>query len=118
MIKINFHLNGAYITGHDIDEICGLVSYAMWSCTNDCYKENENITFYESINDEEWSHLGFTYIKVDEGCKDHLKLLNRFKENITYWLNVLYPNRVRVITFEDNIDWNKALQEAKQYHIA
>lgn len=118
MITTNFHPDGAYIKGHDSNEVCTLVSYAMWACMNDCYREDTNIVFYESINDEEWKSLGFTYIKIDESVEGHVKILDRFKLNLTYWIEVLFPNRIFIINHDGLINWESALNDAKQYHVA
>lgn len=71
MIKLNFVNDGVYIIGHDTKEICNVISYAMWACINDCRRENKNIKFYESCNDENWNHLGFTYLQIDSECQEH-----------------------------------------------
>lgn len=114
MITINFFKDGAYIKGHDIEEICSLVSYAMWCCIGDCFKENADVFYYESGNDEAWSKLGLTYIKINLDIEEHSKIFNRFKENITCWLKELYKDRVKIISLEKYIDWDLALKDAKK----
>ena len=114
MVTINFFKDGAYIKGHDIQEICTLVSYAMWACINDCHTENQNIKFYESCNDDNWKHLGLTFLKIDVECDEHIKLLSRLENNLLYWLEVMYPNRIGFSHSNGNIDWDSALQDAKQ----
>jgi hypothetical protein len=36
-----------------------------------------------------------------------------FKKRITYWLNGLFPNKVKVISNDELIDWHTALYDAK-----
>ena len=129
MIEIKFYKDGAYIKGHDIDEICTLVSYAMWACIEDCLRENEDVYHYESGFDDKWKHLGFTYIKINKDCPEHVKILERFKKNISFfvskWDDIWDENgkkidncegrarRVNVINHEGFIDWDSALKDAK-----
>jgi hypothetical protein len=114
LITINFFKDGAYVKGHDINEICTNISYAMWACMNDCYLEDSDIYYYESANDENWSRLGFTYFKLNISVDGHMKIYKRFKHNISEWITVLFPNRVKIIEkLDDEINWEKALNDAK-----
>jgi hypothetical protein len=113
LITINFFKDGAYIKGHDIQEVCSVISYAMWSCVSDCIKEDENVYHYQSSNDESWEQLGFTYIKIDLNVSEHVKIFNNFKVNLMYWIEELYP-QVKTIDNEESIDWSKALLDAKK----
>jgi hypothetical protein len=115
MITLNFYKDGAYIKGHDINEICTLVSYAMWNCIEDCLDINDDVWHYESGYDEKWKYLGFTYIKINLDCVEHIKILDRFRSRIIYWVGGLFPNRVKINeNQEELINWNKALFDAKQ----
>jgi hypothetical protein len=114
MITINFYKDGAYIKGHDIKEVCSVISYAMWSCVNDCLEANENVHHYQSHIDEIWRDLGFTYIQIDLDVEEHRKIFNNFKANLWNWVDELYP-QVKIIDNEDEfINWNNALKDAKQ----
>lgn len=114
MITINFYEDGAYVKGHDIQEVCSVVSYAMWCCINDCLDANENMTYYESANDEQWKGLGFSFIKIDTGDKNHMKTLNVFKERLSFWLEVIHHNRVKIICNDGLfIEWDEALKDVK-----
>lgn len=115
MITINFFEDGAYIKGHDVPSICHVVSYAMWSFLQDSLNADKDVTYYQSANDENWSMLGFTYTKINPEIEEHVKLLERFKDNITCWLTELEHDRVKIIYHkEKSIDWNLALEDAKQ----
>jgi len=131
MITIAFYKNGAYVTGHDTDEICTLISYAMWACIEDCLQENDDVCHYESGFDENWKHLGFTYIKINKDVPEHNKILERFRKNLSYfisrWDDVWDENdkklpdcegrkrRVQVNSrLDEYINWDTALQNAKQ----
>lgn len=114
MITINFFKDGAYIKGHDTPEVCTLISYAMWSCINDCIDENEDVYHYQSANDSNWSYLGFTYIKINTDIEEHKKIYNKFKDNISYWIEELLPHTVKIVNrLNDEIDWFEALADAK-----
>ena len=114
MITLKFYKDGAFIKGHDIQEICSVISYAMYSCINDCINVNENVYHYQSHTDEEWRNLGLTYIKIDVNVEEHVISFNNFKANIWNWVHELYP-QVKIINSEDElIGWNKALLDAKQ----
>jgi hypothetical protein len=114
VITLNFYKDGAYIKGHDIQEVCSVISYAMWSCVNDCLEENDNVYHYQSATDKVWERLGFTYIKIDLDVKEHIKIFNNFKANIWNWVHDLY-HQVKIINNENElIDWDKALLDAKQ----
>lgn len=115
MIAINFFKDGAYVKGHDIQEVCTNISYAMWCCMNDCYLEDTDIYYYESANDENWSVLGFTYFKINTSVEGHFKIYSRFKQNLSEWVTALFPNRVKIIEkMDDEINWDNALKDAKQ----
>lgn len=114
MITINFYEDGAYIKGHDIQEICSVVSYAMWSCVNDCIEEDENVYHYQSSNDKTWDKLGFTYIKIDLRVKVHIKIFNNFKANLQSWVNYLYPQVKIINNANEMINWDIALADAKK----
>jgi hypothetical protein len=118
MITINFHPDGAYITGHDTDEICGVVSYAMWNCIENCHRANGDMHYYQSVHDPDWSHLGLTYINFNESCHEHITEFNNFKINVSAWVENIYPSRVKINHHEFKINWQKALHDAKQYHVA
>lgn len=115
MITINLYKDGAYVKGHDIPELCTLVSYAMYSCMNDCYEEDTDLYYYESINDKQWSRLGLTYFKINLDSEGHLKVFGRFKRNIMEWITALFPERIKIIEKPDEeINWEDALADAKQ----
>lgn len=130
MITMNFYKDGTCITGHDINEICTLVSYAMWACIEDCLNKNDNVHYYESCYDNKWKNLGLSYIKIDTECPEHLTIFERFKDNITRfvsrWDDIWDENgkklvncegrkqRVKINYYDEYIDWDTALQDAKQ----
>jgi hypothetical protein len=113
LITINFYKDGAYITGHDINEICGIVSYAMWNCIENCMRAETDMHYYQSINDPEWSRLGLTYIKINKTCLEHKIELENFKTNITGWFNHEYQGRVMFNNYNEDVNWNIALEDAK-----
>lgn len=115
MITLNFFKDGAYVKGHDVDLICSIVSYAMYSCTNDCLIVSENAEQYQSANDEEWSRLGFSFIKIDTSVEQHAISLSNLRGNLWNWVDAMYPNRVKVIDKQDEeINYPNALIDAKQ----
>lgn len=114
MITLNFYKDGAYIKGHDTQEVCAVISYAMWACIEDCIQENDNVHHYQSANDPEWKNLGFTYIKIDLSVKEHVKIFGNFKTNIWEWVSYLYPH-VKFNLYENGlINWFNALEDAKK----
>lgn len=115
LITVNFFEDGAYVKGHDIQEVCNIVSYAMWLCINDCLDTNENVTYFESCNDTQWKSLGFTFIKIDVNEENHLKILSGFKNRLPYWIDTIYPSRVKINYYDKKlIDWDEALKDAKK----
>lgn len=118
LITINFFKDGAYVKGHDIPEICTNISYAMWCIINDCLEEDADVYYYESANDEQWKHLGFTYVKINMEVDVHKKIYSRFKQNLSEWVTVLFPNRVKIIEkMNDLIIWENALRDAKEEQV-
>lgn len=114
LITINFYKDGAYVKGHDTQEVCAVISYAMWSCIEDCIQENDNVDHYQSANDPEWKSLGLTYIKIDLSVNEHVKIFNKFKTNIWEWASHLYPQVKFSLNENGLINWETALLDAKK----
>lgn len=114
MITLNFFKDGVYVKGHDDILICSIVSYAMYSCTNDCLIADKNVEHYASADDELWSRLGFSFIRIDTNVEQHNIALSNLRGNLWYWVNDMYPERVKVVDrFNDEINFDKALKDAK-----
>ena len=127
MITMNFYSDGAYIKGHSIEKVCTLVSYAMWSCINDCLKKSDDVWHYQSANDEDeyWHTLGLTYIKVDKDNKELMAIYDNFRTNLKVWLEdynkddvmnrVDYMLHVKIIEkLNEEIEWKSAFKDAKK----
>lgn len=116
MITLSFYEDGCYVKGHDIDKICSIISYGMWSCISDCLECDKDVWHYESGNDKNWDDLGFTYIKINKDCDGHKFILGNFKNNISKWIREHYSDRVKIIDNANKfIEWGDALMDAKQY---
>jgi hypothetical protein len=113
LITINFYKDGAYVTGHDVMEICRIVSYCMWACIEDCLSEDKDIWYYESGNDDNHKQLGFTYFKINSESEVHKKIYKRFKENSTFYTNVPEHEIAVNERLEELINWDIALADAK-----
>lgn len=115
MIKVNVFKDGVYVFGHDRNEVCTLISYAMYSAINDCLRLTDEIEYYQSTNDENHSRLGLTYFKIlkdaDETC---YTILNNFKINTSEWITYLFPE-VQFEVFDMEIKWDVALKSANDY---
>lgn len=113
MITMNFYKDGAYVTGHDIPEVCTVVSYCMWACIEDCLEENKDITYYESGWDDDHKRLGLSYFKINLYSEAHKKIYKRFRENSIYYVNMPEHKVETNERLEELINWESALVDAK-----
>lgn len=114
MITINFYSDGAYIKGHDEHGRCYTVSYAIWACVEDCLLVNDDVWHYGSASDENWNSLGLSYIKINDGCQEHVTILKRFRENVAKFVKNNFGDIKITENLDGKINWDEALKDAKR----
>lgn len=114
MITVHFYKDGVYVKGHDKLDICNLVSNGMWQCIEDCLNIDLDVWHYESCYDNNWTYLGFSYIKINLDCGGHVNTLSNFKETTLRQANKRFTHKIRFVdNSEKLIDWFAALADAK-----
>ena len=114
MIEVNLYNDGAYIVGHGRNELCTLVSYAISACIDDCLKHSDLIEHFESARYKEYERLGLTFVKLLTDNPKCLEILDRFKVNLTEWIECNLKGQIKVNENNTLISWDDALKHAKE----
>ena len=104
MITLNFYKNGFEFEGHDEDLVCGVVSYATYTCISDCKVYDKNLVFYESGFDEDKKDDGSTYMVLTTDNEQVMREYWFFRENLINWCNKAYGDRVVINQFDELIE--------------
>lgn len=99
MIKIDFYKDGFEVTGHDIEKICWVVSYATWVKYLYVSDVTEDYIYFESGSLEETKNDGLTYFKSSHSEAIHQ--IECLKYEMEDWNKHVAQNRLDINYIDD-----------------